>query len=313
MPGVEYEALPPTYKLWVHLTAGALAGLAEHTATYPIDSVKTREQSLCRCPKAKFATPFHEVASIIRNEGWKRPLRGVNAVAAGSIPAHALYFTVYEKMKDFLTGNTRSHSNTLSYGLAGIVATMFHDMVMNPAEVVKQRMQMVHSPYGGSLQCVACVYKNEGLAAFYRSYPTQLIMNGPFQAVHFMTYEFVQQIMNPEHLYDPKTHLLAGGLAGGLAATVTTPLDCVKTVLNTQQSPELCGTTENAHILLRMQSSYTGVGDAISAIYRARGIRGFTCGIQARVMQSVPAIALSWSVYELFKFILGDNKSFRIL
>ena len=35
--GVDYEALPPTYKLWVHLTAGALAGLAEHTATYPID------------------------------------------------------------------------------------------------------------------------------------------------------------------------------------------------------------------------------------------------------------------------------------
>jgi solute carrier family 25 iron transporter 28/37 len=44
--------------------------------------------------------------------------------------------------------------------------------------------------------------------------------------------------MNPEHKYDPKTHLLAGGLAGGLAAAVTVPLDCVKTILNTQQTPE---------------------------------------------------------------------------
>lgn len=47
---------------------------------------------------------------------------------------------------------------------------------MNPAEVVKQRMQMVYSPYGSSLECARCIYKVEGIAAFYRSYTTSLIM-----------------------------------------------------------------------------------------------------------------------------------------
>lgn len=65
---------------------------------------------------------------------------------------------------------------------------------MNPVEVVKQRMQMMYSPYGGSFECVKCIYRSEGITAFYRSYVTQLFMNIPFQSIHFITYEFIQQV-----------------------------------------------------------------------------------------------------------------------
>ena len=47
---------------------------------------------------------------------------------------------------------------------------------------------------------------------------------------------FFLQILNPDRHYDPKSHMVAGGIAGGLAAALTTPLDCIKTVLNTQQT-----------------------------------------------------------------------------
>jgi len=302
----EYESLPPTATVWVHLAAGAIAGMAEHCVMFPLDSVKTRMQSLCPCPETACKTPVHGVASIIKREGWFRPLRGVNAIALGSMPAHALYFSVYEKVKKVLTGNTFGHSNTLSYGAAGVCATMVHDLVMNPAEVVKQRMQMVNSPYGGSLECVKCIYKHEGISAFYRSYNTQLIMNIPFQAVHFMCYEFWQHSLNPEHKYDPRSHLIAGGLAGGLAAAITTPLDCIKTVLNTQQTPEF----DSRHrIFLKgpRTHSYRGMFDTVLSIYKFRGLAGFGAGLQARVMYQMPAAALAWSVYELFKFILSDG------
>jgi solute carrier family 25 iron transporter 28/37 len=78
--------------------------------------------------------------------------------------------------------------------MAGVAATVFHDLIMNPAEVVKQRMQMTNSPYGGSLECVRCIYRNEGVSAFYRSYTTQLIMNIPFQTFHFLSYEFCNEV-----------------------------------------------------------------------------------------------------------------------
>lgn len=65
---------------------------------------------------------------------------------------------------------------------------------MNPFEVVKQRMQMIYSPYCSSIECIKCIYHIEGFYAFYRSYTTQLLINIPFQSIHFMTYEFFQQV-----------------------------------------------------------------------------------------------------------------------
>lgn len=53
---------------------------------------------------------------------------------------------------------------------------------------------MANSPYGGSIECIRCIYRKEGITAFYRSYATQLFMNVPFQALHFMSYEFWQQV-----------------------------------------------------------------------------------------------------------------------
>ena len=36
----DYESLPPSTPLYVSCTAGALAGVAEHCAMFPVDSVK---------------------------------------------------------------------------------------------------------------------------------------------------------------------------------------------------------------------------------------------------------------------------------
>jgi hypothetical protein len=47
--------------------------------------------------------------------------------------------------------------------------------------VVKQRLQMLNSPYRGVWECARHVYRTEGLRAFYRSYATQVAMNVPFQ------------------------------------------------------------------------------------------------------------------------------------
>ena len=53
-------------------------------------------------------------------------------------------------------------------------------------------MQVFNSPYKSCLDCVRRVYHAEGLAAFYRSYGTQLTMNIPFVSLHFVIYESAQ-------------------------------------------------------------------------------------------------------------------------
>lgn len=50
---------------------------------------------------------------------------------------------------------------------------------------------------------------------------------------------FVQNFRNlKKNLHQFVFYLFVAGIAGGVAAALTTPLDCVKTVLNTQQTPQ---------------------------------------------------------------------------
>ncbi|XP_077418638.1 mitoferrin-1 isoform X2 [Vanacampus margaritifer] len=131
----DYESLPPHVSVTTHMTAGAVAGVLEHTVMYPVDSVKTRMQSLQPDPNARYRGVYEALRRIIRTEGFLRPLRGLNITMMGAGPAHALYFACYERVKHSLSDVIKSGGNShLANGVAGSVATVLHDAVMNPAE-----------------------------------------------------------------------------------------------------------------------------------------------------------------------------------
>lgn len=253
---------------------------------YPLDSVKTRMQSLRNANNSSISETFRH---MVKKEGLLRPIRGMSAVVMGAGPAHACFFATYEYCKHSLAQLTRHRHDHITHGLSGCIASLVHDAVSNPAEVVKQRMQMLHSPYRGVWECARHVYRSEGARAFYRSYGTQVAMNVPFQALHFATYEACQARLNPARAYDPLAHALAGAAGGALAAAATTPLDVCKTVLNTQERA----------------ARADGLLDAAATVLRASGPRGFFKGVQARVLYQMPAAAICWLTYETFKHVLG--------
>ena len=164
--------------------------------------------------------------------------------------------------------------------------------------VIKQRMQMYGSPYKTCSDCCQCVLRTEGPRAFYRSFTTQLVMNIPFQAVHFMMYEVMQNKLNPQRTYDPMSHGASGAVAGACAAAITMPLDVCKTLLNTQE-----------HCARTATSAVEGMVEAFKLIYQYQGMSGYFRGLQARMLYQMPATAISWSVYEFFKYFLAqENK-----
>ena len=59
----------------------------------------------------------------------------------------------------------------------------------------------------------------------------QLVMNVPFTAIHFATYESCKKLLSLEEDESLAVQLPAGGVAGGVSAALTTPLDVVKTRL----------------------------------------------------------------------------------
>ncbi|XP_021570943.1 mitoferrin-1 isoform X2 [Carlito syrichta] len=264
------------------MTAGAMAGILEHSVMYPVDSVKTRMQSLNPDPKAQYTSIYGALKKIMRTEGFWRPLRGLNVMVIGAGPAHAMYFACYENMKRTLNDAFNHQGNS------------------HLANVVKQRLQMYNSQHQSALGCVRTVWRTEGLGAFYRSYTTQLTMNIPFQSIHFITYEFLQEQVNPHRTYNPQSHIISGGLAGALAAAATTPLDVCKTLLNTQENVALS--------LANISGRLSGMANAFRMVYQLNGLAGYFKGIQARVIYQMPSAAISWSVYEFFKYFLTKRQ-----
>ena len=70
---------------------------------YPVDVVKTRMQALaCNTPKFQSKSVVRNILFMMREEGFWRPVQGVQAMALGAGPAHAMYFLSYETMKERL-------------------------------------------------------------------------------------------------------------------------------------------------------------------------------------------------------------------
>ncbi|KAH1464177.1 hypothetical protein KXX13_004361 [Aspergillus fumigatus] len=292
IPGQEYdyEALPSNYGLGRNMLAGAFAGIMEHAVMYPVDLLKTRMQVLHPTTGGLYTGLTNAVSTIYRIEGWRTLWKGVSSVIVGAGPAHAVYFGTYEVVKEMAGGNVDEGHHPLAAAASGAAATIASDALMNPFDVIKQRMQVHGSVHKSLLQCATSVYRAEGLHAFYVSYPTTLCMTVPFTATQFVAYESISKVMNPSHEYDPFTHCIAGGLAGAFAAGLTTPLDVVKTLLQTR------GLAQNEEI-----RSARGLFNAAAIIKRQFGWRGFLRGARPRIISTMPSTAICWTSYEMAK------------
>ncbi|EMG49909.1 MRS4 Mitochondrial RNA-splicing protein MRS4 [Candida maltosa Xu316] len=309
---IDYEALPDDASLAAHLSAGALAGIMEHTVMFPIDSIKTRMQMNLSSKEISRGL-LKSISKISSTEGFYALWKGVSSVIVGAGPAHAIYFSVFEATKTYLVNRLTNspHSNKivtdenhpLIASCAGITGTTASDALMTPFDMLKQRMQ-ASAAYSENkstsvrlLKLASEIYKKEGLGAFYISYPTTLLTNIPFAALNFGFYEYCSSILNPGHIYNPYLHCVSGGIAGGIAAALTTPFDCIKTVLQTK------GISQNSSF-----RHVTGFKSAAKALLQQGGATAFWKGLKPRVIFNIPSTAISWTAYEMCKELLIRGK-----
>ncbi|RKF55959.1 putative mitochondrial carrier C8C9.12c [Golovinomyces cichoracearum] len=293
----EYEGLPPNFSLLQNMAAGAFAGVSEHALMYPIDAIKVQssEKLFMEDPSVNHAVYNGIIQGgyrIITGEGILSLWRGMSSVVVGAGPAHAVYFATYEAVKQLMGGNQTGAHHPIAAVTSGACATIASDALMNPFDVIKQRMQIHDSRkmYRSLSDCARYIYRNEGISAFYISYPTTLSMTVPFTALQFLAYESLSTFLNPSKAYDPFTHCSAGAVAGGFAAALTTPMDVVKTILQTR------GTATDMEV-----RNVNGFMDGASLIYKKEGYRGFFKGVRPRIVSTMPSTAICWSAYEACK------------
>ena len=88
---------------------------------------------------------------------------------------------------------TPLHADVSAIG--GAFASMAHDAVMTPLDVVKQRMQL--GLYRRPIDAIRSILHFEGFRALYTSYFTTILMNVPNAAVLVVTNDWMKSILNP--------------------------------------------------------------------------------------------------------------------
>lgn len=149
------------------------------------------------------------------------------------------------------------------------------------------------------------MWSTGGFHSFYRGLPLGLVGVFPYAAIDFFTFETLKRTMitaqaKKFHIKEQDVILsnfttgAIGAFSGALGASVVYPMNVLRTRLQAQ------GT-----VLHRM--TYTGIGDVARKTYSAEGMAGFFKGLTPNLMKVIPAVSISYVVYENSKRLLKLN------
>lgn len=287
-------AAGPVYPPYAHALAGAGGGLATVTLLHPLDTLRTRLQSVeRRAVLAHRGDAVRAFKEILLREGAPALYRGVVPAAFGSVLSWACYFHWFQRartiVKPAVTHETASHL------LAGTIAGLMTSFATNPIWVVKVRLQLQragksvapgYKPYAGFFDGLRSITREEGVRGLYRGIGPSvwLVSHG---AVQFTMYERFKERLRQDA--DPQSgttvlHSLIASTGSKLVASLATyPLQVART---------------------RMQERfvdgrrYGNFHTAFMYIFRTEGIRGLYRGLSANVVRVTPQAAVTFITYE---------------
>lgn len=182
--------------------AGATAGAAATTATYPLDLLRTRFAA--QGNERVYTGLRHAITDIYRDEGPRGFFRGLGPGVAQIVPYMGIFFALYEGLRLPL-GDLH-----LPWGggdaTAGVMASVMSKTAVFPLDLVRKRIQVqgptrsryVHKnipEYPGAVHAMRMIFASEGIRGLYRGLTVSLIKAAPGSAVTVWTYERVLRVL----------------------------------------------------------------------------------------------------------------------
>eukprot|EP01017_Pseudomicrothorax_dubius_P032781 TRINITY_DN4328_c0_g1_i5.p1 TRINITY_DN4328_c0_g1~~TRINITY_DN4328_c0_g1_i5.p1 ORF type:complete len:317 (-),score=32.90 TRINITY_DN4328_c0_g1_i5:187-1137(-) len=290
-----------------HLIAGSCAGAVEHCSMLPMDTIKTHLQA-----SSKSSGVLNVATTIFKTNGIRGFWHGAGIMFVGCIPAHSAYFTVYEVFRDYMAMNDGKVHALLS-SLNGAMATVFHDIIYTPFDVLKQRKQILLDETISARHLLRNIIHKEGISSLFRSVPVTIFHNIPNAGVLVGVNDTLKVVLKPKDGHNFFSYFACALIAGASAACATIPLDVVKTKLQTQNThKERHSYTSSASRFYSVNAperelsiKYHNVTSTIKTILREEGPRGFIRGAVPRMMMQAPSSAISWATYESIKGLLS--------
>ncbi|EGF82382.1 hypothetical protein BATDEDRAFT_9761, partial [Batrachochytrium dendrobatidis JAM81] len=305
-----------------YFLAGGIAGAVSRTATAPLDRLKVLLQTQTFRPRTSYLELLlSSVRKIYQDGGILSFYRGNGLNIVKIIPESALKFFIFEYVKDIIRSRSDSPTsdNALGVGgrfISGGIAGLVSQFAIYPIETTKTRM-MAQITNGAPhklarLESIGQLHKDStiydtvrhmwtegGIRAFYRGCIPALVGIVPYAGIDLAVFETLKQSYiswsrsrdpanfpfgSTPHLSTPVI-LMFGMISGTCGAVLVYPLSLVRTRYH--------------------PTFYRNSFDVVKKTFVKEGMLGFYKGLIPTLFKVLPAVSISYWVYEKSKRALN--------
>ncbi|XP_004616762.1 mitochondrial glutamate carrier 2 isoform X1 [Sorex araneus] len=291
------------------LINGGVAGLVGVTCVFPIDLAKTRLQN--QQGKDVYKGMVDCLMKTARAEGFLGMYRGAAVNLTLVTPEKAIKLAANDFFRQLLMEDGKQRNLKMEM-LAGCGAGMCQVVVTCPMEMLKIQLQdagrLATHPQGSSAAPSSSrsyttgsasthrrpsatlialeLLRTRGLAGLYTGLGATLLRDIPFSIIYFPLFANLNNLGYSELTGKASfAHSFASGcVAGSLAAVMVTPLDVLKTRIQTLKK----GLGED---------SYSGITDCARKVWTQEGPSAFLKGAGCRALVIAPLFGIAQGVY----------------
>ncbi|XP_055049435.1 calcium-binding mitochondrial carrier protein SCaMC-3b [Misgurnus anguillicaudatus] len=280
--------------VWRQLAAGAMAGAVSRTGTAPLDRLKV----FLQVHGSSGVGLLGGLQGMVKEGGFRSLWRGNGINVLKIAPETAIKFMAYEQIKCLIRGSKeRGPLRVQERFIAGSLAGATAQTIIYPMEVLKTRLTLRKTKqYTGMADCAKQILYKEGVRAFYKGYVPNTLGIIPYAGIDLAVYETLKNAWLQRYCMgsaDPGVLVLLG--CGTVSSTcgqlASYPLALIRTRMQAQALtdgvPQLTMVGQFKHIV-----SHEGV----PGLYR---------GIAPNFLKVIPAVSISYVVYEHMKKALG--------
>ncbi|XP_065111743.2 calcium-binding mitochondrial carrier protein SCaMC-3b isoform X2 [Paramisgurnus dabryanus] len=280
--------------VWRQLAAGAMAGAVSRTGTAPLDRLKV----FLQVHGSSGIGLLGGLQGMVKEGGLRSLWRGNGINVLKIAPETAIKFMAYEQIKCLIRGSKEGGALRVQERfIAGSLAGATAQTIIYPMEVLKTRLTLRKTKqYSGMADCAKQILCKEGVRAFYKGYVPNTLGIIPYAGIDLAVYETLKNAWLQRYCVgsaDPGVLVLLG--CGTVSSTcgqlASYPLALIRTRMQAQALtdgvPQLTMVGQFKHIV-----SHEGV----PGLYR---------GIAPNFLKVIPAVSISYVVYEHMKKALG--------
>ncbi|EEB19211.1 conserved hypothetical protein [Pediculus humanus corporis] len=281
---------------WRHLVAGGIAGGVSRSCTAPLDRIKVYLQVHGSFKKMSIKDCL---SGMLREGGIQSLWRGNGINVLKIAPESAIKFMAYEQAKRAIRWSHTRELSMLERFAAGSIAGGISQTVIYPLEVMKTRLALRKTgEYKSIIHAAKVIYAREGLRCFYRGYVPNLLGIIPYAGIDLAVYETLKNTYISKHGGSDEQPAVALLLACGTISTIcgqvcSYPLALVRTRLQAKVV-----TTAEDQKNCKMSTVF-------KTIIQKEGFMGLYRGIAPNFLKVIPAVSISYVVYERCRLLLG--------